>query len=77
MALVEQYGLGQDFVPSVASMILGCPPGGGEADISIRDLEDGSGLEVTIHRVTYDCTKAEWERIFHDVIQPTLLTGAG
>ena len=28
MALVEQYGLGQDFVPSVASMILGCPPGG-------------------------------------------------
>jgi hypothetical protein len=76
-SLSRRYQLGDDYAWTVVSMILGCPPGGGEADVIVQPRRDGAGLSVTLTCVRYDCTLAEWQQIFLDCIQPTLLYALG
>jgi hypothetical protein len=77
LSLSRRYQLGDDYAWTVASMVLGCPPGGGEADVIVQPRRDGAGLNVTLLCVRYDCTLAEWQQIFFDSIQPTLLYALG
>jgi len=74
--LVEKYRLGQDYLPHMASLLLGCPSGGGQADLVIEPLSDGSGITVTFD-ISYDCTANEWRRIYQSIIQPALLWDTG
>ncbi|HZA24754.1 MAG TPA: hypothetical protein VFA32_19515, partial [Dehalococcoidia bacterium] len=76
LSLARRYRLGDDYTPTTASLILGCPPGGGEADIVIEHRRDGAGLRVVLPCVRYDCTLAKWQQIFLDAIQPTLFRHA-
>ena len=75
--LVERYGLGADYVSDMASLLLGLPPGGGEADIVITPRDDKAGLKVVLNCVRYECTVADWQRIFTEVVQPGLLYDMG
>ena len=49
--LVKRYRLGEAFAPTKASMVLGVPPGGGEADVIIEPRRDGAGISVTLNCV--------------------------
>ena len=75
--LVERYRLGADFFPSMHSIILGCGEGGGKADMEIEVREDGGGINITLNRIPYSCTKLEWDLIYSEVVEPCLLDGSG
>lgn len=75
--LARRYRLGDDYAFQVGSILLGCAPGGGEADVEMEHRLDGAGLRVTLPCVRYDCTLAEWEQIFRDSVQPQLFRYAG
>lgn len=75
--LVKRYRLGEAFAPTMSSMVLGVPPGGDEADVIIEPRRDGAGISVTLNCVGYDCTLAQWKKLFRDCIHPALLSGTG
>jgi hypothetical protein len=75
--LVRRFRLGDDYLETMWSLLLGVPPGGGEADVTTEPRPDGSGIRVVLTCIRYDCTAADWRRLFSEVIQPTLLFNQG
>ena len=58
-------------------MLLGVPPGGGDADVVIEHRADGTGLAIAIPLLPYDATIKEWSDLFRVTIQPSLLYATG
>ena len=58
--LIERYRLDNDYLPEIVSMLLGRPPGGGQADEIIWPRGDDTGLAVFIPKVPYNSTQSQW-----------------
>ena len=69
--------LGEDYGSTVLCLLLGVPPGGGEADVIIEHRADGAGLSIKIPSLPYDTTIEAWGELYRDAIQPTLLYATG
>lgn len=79
MALARRYCLGNDYAPSVESLLVGEMgwQAQSEADFIYTPRLDGSGMVFIIGRLPYDLTTAEWTRWFQNYIQPALLEASG
>ena len=77
LGLAASFQLGEDYASTVLSLLLGVPPGGGDADLIIDHRADGAGLSITIPSLPYDTTLKAWSDLYREAIQPTLLYAAG
>ena len=75
--LIERYRLDNDYLPEIVSMLLGRPPGGGQADEIIWPRGDDTGLAVFIPKVPYNSTQSQWLDIYSEAVYPSLLSGRG
>ena len=61
----------------MASLVLGCLSGGGEAHAVVTERRNGAGMTITINGVPPDVTKGQREELFDQDIQPSFLARAG
>ena len=72
LELCQNYQLGEDFAPEMGSLVMGCPTGGGHADVMLTLRQDGTVQQLTLNNIPDNCTRSEWQEYYDDCIQPSL-----